>query len=39
MVVICSMQGVMNDAHKILVGKREGEKSLGKPSRRWVDTP
>jgi hypothetical protein len=28
---------VMRNAYKIFVGKSEGEKPLGRPSRRWED--
>jgi len=27
----------MRNTYKILVGKREGKRSLGRPSRRWKD--
>jgi hypothetical protein len=29
--------GQMRNAHKILVGKPEGKRSLGRPRRRWVE--
>jgi hypothetical protein len=29
--------GAMRSAHKILVGRPEGKRSLGKPKRRWKD--
>jgi hypothetical protein len=34
---ICSMRGDMRNEYKILVGKLEGRKLLGKPRRRWED--
>jgi hypothetical protein len=29
--------GEMRDAYRVLVGKPEGRRSLGKPRRRWED--
>jgi hypothetical protein len=29
--------GEKRNAHRILVGKPEGKRSLGKPRRRWLD--
>jgi hypothetical protein len=31
--------GDMRNAYNILVGKPEGERPLGRPSRRWEDNP
>jgi hypothetical protein len=33
----CSTHGEKRDACRILVGKLEGKKRLGKPRRRWLD--
>jgi hypothetical protein len=33
----CSTKGEKRDAYRILVGKPEGKRPLGKPRRRWVD--
>jgi hypothetical protein len=33
----CSTNGEKRNAYRILVGKPEGKKPLGKPRRRWVD--
>jgi hypothetical protein len=33
----CSTDGAKRDAYRILVGKQEGKKPLGRPRRRWVD--
>jgi hypothetical protein len=33
----CSTNGEKRNAYKILVGKSEGKRSLGRPRRRWVD--
>jgi hypothetical protein len=33
---VCSMGG-MREAYKILAGKPEGKRSLGRPRRRWKD--
>jgi hypothetical protein len=33
----CSMDGEKMNAYRILVGKPEGKRPLGRPSRRWVD--
>jgi hypothetical protein len=32
-----STNGVKRNAYRILVGKPEGKRSLGRPSYRWVD--
>jgi hypothetical protein len=33
----CSSHGDKRNEHRILVGKLEGKRPLGKPRRRWVD--
>jgi hypothetical protein len=33
----CSMSGEKRDANRILVGKPEGKRLLGRPRFRWVD--
>jgi hypothetical protein len=33
----CSTHGEVSNAYKILVGKREGKRSLGRPRHRWED--
>jgi hypothetical protein len=33
----CSTNGEKRHAYRILVGKPEGKRSLGRPRRRWVD--
>jgi hypothetical protein len=33
----CSTNGEERDAHRLLVGKPEGRRPLGRPRRRWVD--
>jgi hypothetical protein len=33
----CSTNGAKRNAYKILVGKPERKRPLGRPSRRWVD--
>jgi hypothetical protein len=33
----CSTTGEKRNAYRLLVGKPEGKRSLGKPRRRWVD--
>jgi hypothetical protein len=33
----CSTHGEKNSAYRILVGKPEGKKPLGRPRRRWED--
>jgi hypothetical protein len=33
----CSTNGEKRKAYRILVGKSEGKRSLGRPRRRWVD--
>jgi hypothetical protein len=33
----CSTNGETRNAYRILVGKPEGRRSLGRPRRRWVD--
>jgi hypothetical protein len=34
---VCSTNGEKRNAYRILVGKPEGERPLGRPRRRWVD--
>jgi hypothetical protein len=33
----CSTNGEKGNAHRLLVGKPEGKKPLGRPRRRWMD--
>jgi hypothetical protein len=33
----CSTNGEKRNAYRILVGKPEGKRSLGRPRRRWVN--
>jgi hypothetical protein len=33
----CSTNGEKNNAHRLLVGKSEGNRSLGRLIRRWLD--
>jgi hypothetical protein len=33
----CSTNGEKKNAYRILVGKQEGKRPLGRPRRRWVD--
>jgi hypothetical protein len=33
----CSTNGGEEEAYRILLGKPEGKRSLGRPRRRWVD--
>jgi hypothetical protein len=33
----CSMNGEKRNAYRLLVGKPEGKRPLGRPRRRWVD--
>jgi hypothetical protein len=33
----CSTNGAKKNAYRILVGKIEGKRPLGRPRRRWVD--
>jgi hypothetical protein len=33
----CSTNGEKRNAYKLLVGKPEGKRPLGRPRRRWVD--
>jgi hypothetical protein len=33
----CSTNGEKRTAHRIMVGKSEGKRPLGKPTRRWMD--
>jgi hypothetical protein len=33
----CSTNGERRNVYRILVGKPEGRRSLGRPARRWVD--
>jgi hypothetical protein len=34
----CSASGGKRNAYRILVGKPEGKRPLGRPKRRWEDT-
>jgi hypothetical protein len=34
----CRTNGEKRNAYRILVGKAEGKKPLGRPRRKWVDT-
>jgi hypothetical protein len=34
---ICSTNGAKRNAYRILMGKPEGKRPLGRPRRRWVD--
>jgi hypothetical protein len=34
----CSTNGEKRNAYRILVGKPEGKRPLGRPRRRWVDS-
>jgi hypothetical protein len=33
----CSTNGEKRSAYRLLVGKPEGKRPLGRPTRRWVD--
>jgi hypothetical protein len=33
----CSTNGAKRNAYRLLVGKPEGKRPLGRPRRRWVD--
>jgi hypothetical protein len=33
----CSKNGEKRNAYRLLVGKLEGKRPLGRPRRRWVD--
>jgi hypothetical protein len=33
----CSTNGEKRDAYRLLMGKPEGKRQLGRPRRRWVD--
>jgi hypothetical protein len=33
----CSTNGEKRNAYRLLVGKPEGKRQLGRPRRRWVD--
>jgi hypothetical protein len=33
----CSTKGEKRDAYRLLVGKPDGKRPLGRPRRRWVD--
>jgi hypothetical protein len=33
----CSTNGATRNAYRVLVGKPEGKRPLGRPRRRWVD--
>jgi hypothetical protein len=35
--VVCSAVGEERSVYRVLVGKPEGNRSLGRPSRRWGD--
>jgi hypothetical protein len=34
----CSTNGEKRNAYRILMGKPEGKRSLGRPRRRWVNS-
>jgi hypothetical protein len=34
----CSMNGAKRNAYRVLVGKPEGKRPLGRPRCRWVDS-
>jgi hypothetical protein len=34
---LCSTNGEKRNAYRLLVGKPEGKRPLGRPRRRWVD--
>jgi hypothetical protein len=34
---VCSTNGEKRNAYRLLVGKPEGKRPLGRPRRRWVD--
>jgi hypothetical protein len=34
---VCSTNGEKKNAYRILVGKAEGKRQLGRPRRKWVD--
>jgi hypothetical protein len=34
---VCSTNGEKRNVYRILVGKPEGKRPLGRPSRKWVD--
>jgi hypothetical protein len=34
---VCGMHGRGEKVYKVLVGKREGKRPLGRPGRRWED--
>jgi hypothetical protein len=34
---VCSINGAKRNAYRILVGKPEGKRPLGRPRHRWVD--
>jgi hypothetical protein len=34
---VCSTNGAKRTTHRILVGKPEGKRPLGRPRRRWVN--
>jgi hypothetical protein len=34
----CSMHGIIINAYKILVGRSQGKRPLGRPRHRWKDT-
>jgi hypothetical protein len=36
--VACNTNGEKRNAYRILVGKLEGNRPLGRPRRRWVDS-
>jgi hypothetical protein len=34
---VCSTNGEKKNAYRILVGKPEGKKPVGRPTRRWLE--
>jgi hypothetical protein len=37
-IILCSYMGEDRGVHRVLVGKPEGKRPLGRPRRRWEDT-